>query len=105
MQNHWLMLLGACALEALAGYPPWLYARIGHPVTWMGKGIEVLERNFNNLQHPARLRRAGGVAAMALLVGMTFGVAWAISTIPVLELVGLAALLAQRSLYEHVREV
>ncbi len=37
----------ALAIEGLVGYPAWLYRVLGHPVTWMGGVLAVLERRLN----------------------------------------------------------
>ena len=39
-------LLIALAVERLAGYPDFLQRRIGHPVEWLGRLIEVLDRQI-----------------------------------------------------------
>ncbi|MDE3016527.1 MAG: cobalamin biosynthesis protein CobD [Pseudomonadota bacterium] len=107
MPNHWIILLCACFLDAAFGYPHWLYARIRHPVVWMGKGITVLDRNFNRRQFSENLRRALGVLAIVILPAMTLAIALIIHLIGngLLEILVISTLLAQRSLYDHVHEV
>jgi adenosylcobinamide-phosphate synthase len=41
------LLLAALVIEAALGYPQGLYARIGHPVTWLGALIAPLDRSLN----------------------------------------------------------
>ncbi|MDG5489853.1 adenosylcobinamide-phosphate synthase CbiB [Sphingomonas sp. BGYR3] len=102
-------LLIALIGEAAVGYPAALFAAIGHPVTWMGAGIGVLDRGWNR-GGPAR-RRAAGVAVMLLLIAVAAGAGWAVEMIAgggwgvaVVILIATTGL-AQRSLDDHVRAV
>jgi len=98
------------ALEASLGYPAALYARIRHPVVWIGAAIHLLDRRLNF--GPPLLRKARGFLALALLLAPCFALG------EILERLLLAApygavplallassLLAQRSLHDHVADV
>jgi adenosylcobinamide-phosphate synthase len=106
------LTLVALAVEALIGYPPQLFKRIGHPVTWIGALISATEGQFNSDRFSPCARRALGAASLAawLLVagGVSGALAWACAGswlgFAVLALLA-ASLPAQRSLYEHVRAV
>ncbi len=108
-----LMLLAALAVEAICGYPQGLYARIGHPVTWIGTLIAGLDRKLNRDGASFGARKAAGMAALLLLLAVTFSVAAALvalcralGPLGLLPLALLAStLLAQRSLHEHVARV
>ena len=57
-------MLVALALDALVGWPDWLYRRIGHPVTWIGGLIGLLDTALNRAAWsgagaPRRRRRRG----------------------------------------------
>lgn len=65
------MLAVAMVIEALIGWPDWLYARIGHPVGWIGRLITRLETGWNRLHLPARRRRLAGAAAALLVIAVT----------------------------------
>ena len=106
----------ALTVEAAAGWPAPLYARIGHPVTWMGRLIGFLDRLLNRETLAPTVRRLNGVVALLVLLAVVGGIAVAITSIvfpalragPVTILVlGLlaATLPAQRSLDAHVRAV
>jgi adenosylcobinamide-phosphate synthase len=106
----------AVGLEAIFGYPAWLFAKIGHPVTWIGRLIAVLDRSLNRDADSPGLRRiAGGFALLVLLLvtsvcaqGLTLGLfAWVDQPAIVFLLLALCAssCLAQRSLAEHVGNV
>lgn len=107
------LLLAALALDALAGYPQGLYARIGHPVTWIGALIATLDRRLNRDGDAFSRRRIKGVAALVILVASVGAVALLLATTAralgawgLLLLAPLASsLVAQRSLHEHVAAV
>lgn len=95
-------------IERLLGYPDALFRRIGHPVTWMGALIGWLERYLNR----GSGRRAKGVLALILLLGVTAGVSGGISLLArllpfgwVVEVLVATSLIAQKSLRDHVRAV
>ena len=105
----------ALFIEALAGYPEKLAARIGHPVTWMGALIARAETVWNegHLSFPrARLR---GILALATVLLVTASCILLIDrgldlVLPVLaallvKAVLASTLLAGRSLDEHVSDV
>jgi adenosylcobinamide-phosphate synthase len=104
--------LAALAIDAGAGYPDWLFARIGHPVTWIGALIGALDRGLNREGDSFALRRAMGalalvlVAAAALAVGLAIDVVTSILPYDWLWRAVLASsLIAQRSLNDHVAAV
>ncbi|HYE49391.1 MAG TPA: adenosylcobinamide-phosphate synthase CbiB [Azospirillaceae bacterium] len=102
----------ALGAEAALGYPDALYRAVRHPVVWIGALIALLDRALNREAHGPGLRRALGVLALAVLLGVTLA-----ATLPLaLWLRGLehgwaaeallaATLLAQRSLDRHVAAV
>lgn len=106
------MLLVALAVDALAGWPARLFRRVGHPVTWMGALITVLERGLNDQSMTRSRLRFNGVVALGLLIAVVGAAALAlqiavVSLLPewmAIAVLGLitASLIAQRSLYEHV---
>jgi adenosylcobinamide-phosphate synthase len=108
------VVLTALAVDAVAGYPAWLFARIGHPVTWIGRLIEKLEKRLNRPDLSTRARRWRGIGALAVTIGATICVAvsceaafrLALGDFAIMAL-GLMAssLIAQRSLHEHVARV
>jgi adenosylcobinamide-phosphate synthase len=110
-----LTALTAAALDATVGYPQWVFARIGHPVSWIGRLIAWCERRWNAPGLSLSRRRLQGLAALLVTVGITAGVCVAIVAVAesllspglALLLVGALAstLIAQRSLYEHVSAV
>ena len=101
----------ALLIEAAAGYPDALYRAIGHPVTWMGALLAALEARLN--RGGPRARRLAGVATLLMLLAAAALPALALQgTLMVGSRAGLAGLalvastlLAQRSLYSHVRAV
>ena len=43
-----LIMLLAFGIDAAIGWPAAIYARIGHPVTWIGAAISWLDRTLNS---------------------------------------------------------
>jgi adenosylcobinamide-phosphate synthase len=102
----------ALLLDAMVGYPDRLYAVIGHPVTWMGRLIALLDRNMNHEGTDFASRRANGAAALVLLIAAVAVLAFALERgllrLPLgilLVAVAAASLVAQRSLHDHVARV
>jgi adenosylcobinamide-phosphate synthase len=102
----------AMAIDALVGWPAWLFARIGHPVTWLGALINVLDARYNRDADAAALRRAAGFAAALLVIAVAAGFGWALQAEfstgwSRVVIVGIMSwpLVALRSLRDHVAAV
>ncbi|WP_024878018.1 MULTISPECIES: adenosylcobinamide-phosphate synthase CbiB [unclassified Methylosinus] len=100
------------SIEAAIGYPQWLFAAIGHPVTWIGALIAALDRRLNRGGAPPLLRRLAGVGAILIVVAIACGIglllqaaclALPFGIVPLAVLT--SSLYAQRSLYSHVKDV
>jgi adenosylcobinamide-phosphate synthase len=109
------LALAALLVEALLGYPALLFETIGHPVTWIGRLIALLEGHFNDAKASPARRRLAGALALALLL-LTVGLVaqalvrllafvWPTPLGFLLLALAASALLAQRSLDQHVRAV
>lgn len=102
----------AMAVDALLGWPSWLFARIGHPVTWLGRLIGAIDTAWNRALDPPAFRRAAGVAGALLVIALSVALGWVLqSLLPwgwvQIVLVGVLAwpLVALRSLHDHVAAV
>jgi len=102
----------ALLIEAMVGYPDWLMHAIGHPVTWMGRLIGLLDATLNHERMSRASRRAAGVLSLFLVVGMTGMIAYVLQRsliwLPLAVLVAAlpaSTLIAQRSLHDHVERV
>ena len=102
----------ALLIEALVGYPDWLVQSIGHPVTWVGRLIGLLDRTLNHERMSRASRQAAGIASLLIVVGATGVVASLIERGLFWRPIGVvftalpaSMLLAQRSLYAHVERV
>lgn len=102
----------AMAVDALIGWPAWLFARIGHPVTWLGRLIHLLDTSWNRASDPPAFRRAAGVAAAVLVIALATALGWAVQSAlgsgwEHVVVVGVLAwpLVALRSLHDHVAAV
>ncbi|KQM31631.1 CobD/CbiB family cobalamin biosynthesis protein [Rhizobium sp. Leaf68] len=99
-------------IERLVGYPDWLFRRIGHPVTWIGSLIALLDRKWNREQGSFSNREAKGVLALVVFLGVTVSIALALQNVLLILPLGLllvalagASLPAQKSLEQHVEAV
>ncbi len=106
---------GALVIEAAFGYPAWLFKAIRHPVVWIGVLLEWLDGTLNRGRDPPWKRRGLGVLAIAVLLALVLlavetaevaVLAWHKRGLGILVLMLLSStLLAQRSLWTHVRAV
>ncbi len=99
-------------IERLTGYPDWLFKRIGHPVTWIGSLIALLDKKWNRESASFSQRKAAGVVALSVFLALTVLVAWLVQSVLLLLPLGLllvavlgASLPAQKSLEQHVEAV
>lgn len=106
------VLLAALAIDALVGDPDWLWRRLPHPVVWIGRLIAWLDTSLNRPEWTTGTRKTAGVLALVVLVtlGLTLGslLQTALLSLPFgwIALAIIASiLLAQNSLYSHVRAV
>ncbi|UPK05662.1 adenosylcobinamide-phosphate synthase CbiB [Bradyrhizobium sp. 170] len=102
----------AMMVDALLGWPNGLFARVGHPVTWLGRLINILDISLNRTIDPSGVRRIAGAAVATFVIGVSAGIGWAIQLALVFDwsrvvFLGILAwpLVALRSLYDHVAAV
>ncbi len=96
-----MTLAFAMILDAIFGEPRWLWDRLPHPAALMGQAISAGEKRLNN----GKDRRAKGIALITGLSLATLAIGHVLSTVPFLDLILAAILLAQRSLVTHVGAV
>lgn len=103
------MMLVAIAIDRLIGWPDWLYGRIGHPVTWAGRLVIVLEARLNQGRF---LRKPAGIATLALCLAAVLVPVVAVQRLLPDNMLGILAggclawpLVAVRSLHDHVAAV
>lgn len=106
------MMLAALAIDAMVGWPSRLYARIGHPVSWLGCLISLLDSRLNVGLHAGPIRRTAGILSLLTVLLMAVTPAFLIQSALPGNLTGLLLgaclswpLIAARSLHEHVSAV
>jgi adenosylcobinamide-phosphate synthase len=106
------LALLAMLIELCAGYPAALLRAIGHPVTWIGRLIAALDGVLNRDTDDRFRRKAAGVVAAVLLLGIVGIIAFIVERELLRLPFGLVAvaiiassLIAQRSLHRHVADV
>ena len=107
-----IILIGALAIDAIAGDPAWLYRAVPHPVAIMGRAIAVLDARWNDPQAMSAQRRRLGALTVLLVTAGAAGLAWALahglrqySWGWGVEAVAASTLFAFRGLHDHVRGV
>jgi len=99
-------------IELALGYPRWLFRMVGHPATWIGHLISVLDRLLNRDTDSRIRRRIAGIITVLVVFAMAGSAAYPLQHVLLRLPLGLFAtalaastLLAQRSLYRHVADV
>ena len=107
-----LLLLLALMLDWLTAGFGWLWRVAPHPVVWIGGLIGGLDRRLNRDGRLPGVLRARGALTVLIVVGLAAAAGWAIAQygrlLPygwLIELFVATVLLAQRSLFSHVRLV
>jgi adenosylcobinamide-phosphate synthase len=107
-----LLAFFALIVERIVGYPDWLFKRIGHPVTWIGRLISELDRRWNREAEDFGMRKRRGVLALLVLLAVTAvaallieGTLMALPLGYILVVLVAASLPAQKSLEAHVKAV
>ena len=106
------LLLLALVLDAVFGELPWLFRFISHPVVVIGRVVAFFDRRLNRIERSNRSRLLRGALTVVILVAMAAAIGalihWVAVLLPFawfLELLLITALVAQRSLYDHVAAV
>ncbi len=104
------MIALALAIDAVLGWPAWLYARIGHPVTWIGALIDTLEGRWND--GDTKRRRTMGALCVLVVIGSVIAPAVLVQMLLPQGMWGIVLgailawpLIAARSLHDHVAAV
>ena len=104
-----MLLLAALALDVLLGDLAGVFARVPHPVVLIGRAVQWFDDRLNRERRGERDRLMRGVITVAVLVAgaAALGLALAIVLRSVrlgwaVEILLVAVLLAQRSLFDHV---
>ncbi len=107
-----ILLLLALAIDAVAGEMPLVFRVLPHPVKLIGWVIREAEQRMNRSWRSERDRAWRGLLLASMMISGFFllgkGIALVGQAVPrgwLLELALTAVLLAQRSLYDHVRAV
>ena len=110
--NPLLLLAAGLAVDAWFGDMPAIFAWIPHPIALAGRAVAYLDRKLNREIRSDASRRVRGVIAVVLLVGGAAALGFAIAQMcrgslagAAVEILLIAILVAQRSLFEHVADV
>ena len=110
--NSFALAALALAVENFVGYPHWLSHKVGHPVQWIGKLITYLDDGLNDPELDTANQRGQGIFAIIILCAATGIPAFALAIFLasfsygwVINLLLATAMLAQKSLRDHVSAV
>ena len=102
----------ALLCDALTGDPDWVYRRVPHPVALMGRLIDVLDRAWNRPDISDFDRLVRGGCAVVIVIGISGALGMIAETLLhqfangwIVEAIFISVMIAQRSLYLHVRDV
>lgn len=102
----------ALVVERIFGYPQWVFARISHPVVWIGILITFLDQRLNTPGVAPQEGRLRGAFALVLLLAAVFIPSWILSRMLadvrwgwLVEALLATSLIAQKSLRDHVLAV
>ena len=105
-------MLVAMAIDAVLGWPGALFARIGHPVSWLGSLISALDARWNRASDTPAMRRMAGVAVALIMIALAACVGWIVQEAMPSDWRGVVLLgvlawpfVALRSLCDHVADV
>jgi len=106
------ILLCALVLDAWIGWPPVLFDRIGHPVSWLGKLIGHFDTALNRREWHTATRRLMGAITALFLIGSSFFIGQFLQTLFgdgivgfILSVLVVWPLLAVNSMYTHVEDI
>jgi adenosylcobinamide-phosphate synthase len=107
-----LMLVAGLALDAWLGDMPALFARVPHPVVLAGRAVAFFDRKLNREIRSEASRRVRGILTAIVLVVLAAASGLAVEQVcrgsvvgAAVEILLIAVLVAQRSLFEHVADV
>jgi len=106
------ILFAALVLDAVFGEFGPLFRVIPHPVAVVGGLVGWFDRRLNREQRTDSARRVRGAVVVVLMVALAAAVGWGLTELArmfpygwAIELVAITLLIAQRSLFDHVRAV
>ena len=107
-----LLLAAGLAIDAWFGDMPALFTRIPHPIVLAGRGVAFFDRKLNREIRSEQSRRTRGIITVIVLVGGAAALGWVIEQLcrgslagVAVEILLIAILVAQRSLFDHVAAV
>src|SRR5690349_8943615 len=107
-----LLALAAMALDWLVGDPAWLWRRVHHLVVLLVGLTALLEHRVNRFDQPDSRRRLWGAVTVLIVVGVAALAGGLVGIVAglvpggaLLEILLVAILIAQRDLFDHVRQV
>jgi len=109
--DRFQLLFLALLLDAMVGDLGWVFKTVPHPIAILGRLIGILEAKLNRARRSDKNRLLRGGFVVVLISTLSLGLGWGLAVFIetyrfwMLELLIVTILVAQRSLYAHVRAV
>jgi adenosylcobinamide-phosphate synthase len=107
-----LLLIASLAVDGMFGDMPAVFRRIPHPVVLAGRAVAFFDKKLNRQARSERSRRERGIITVLMLVGGAALLGRMVQQLcrpslpgALVEIMIIAVLLAQRSLFDHVAAV
>jgi len=107
-----IFMVIALMIDAYVGDMSVVFSRIRHPVVWIGDLVGFLDDKLNRDNRGQMDRAFRGLIVVLFVISTCAAIGWCIAWVGqnypfgwTLELILLVALIAQRGLYDHVRQV
>ncbi len=107
-----VILFLALVVDAVVGEFGPLFRMLPHPVAWIGSLTGWFDRRLNRERRSENARFVRGLVVVVLMVGLAAAAGWGLHGLArdvphgwAIELVAVTLLVAQRSLFDHVRAV
>ena len=110
--DNCLVILGAILIDIALGWPSLLFRLLGHPVTWLGKIINLLDANLNKSSYSDNTRKFNGcitlLICLILILIIFITIQKILAHIPFgifIAMIFTWPLIAINSMHKHVKDI
>jgi adenosylcobinamide-phosphate synthase len=110
--DNCLVILGAILIDVALGWPSLLFRLLGHPVTWLGKIINLLDANLNKSSYSDNTRKFNGfiilLICLILILIIFITIQKILAYIPFgifIAMIFTWPLIAINSMHKHVKDI
>ena len=110
--DNYLIILGAILIDIMFGWPNIIFRAIGHPVTWIGKLINFLDKKLNNASYSNKIKKINGLATLLICSLLVIIISILIEEFLnqfyfgiLISMIIMWPLIAINSMYQHVKNI